>query len=295
MSSAGQERLPLSQSPPSYGTGASPPLMARKGLLVRVVDSSLVVLVPWVIFTLVTCIFTFALEDYTPVVWSMAAACALVGVLFITLGMATAAPAHAAVGFLTWISVVIGALVGILLLREYMDDYALLDSGATYRDLDPAEAASSHADATQLYFRKGSFIDRQRSVGYMRSGDVFCVAPIIGPETSSTVEYWAVGKNCCEPRGHFMCSLADKASALNGLTVTTGLDQYRNAARMAQSVYQLVPPSGVGAPIFVERTVDIPGRMKSLWWKVVRLVLVASGVHLAFSCFAGFLVARLLK
>lgn len=294
ISSSGQENLPLKHVPPSYGTGDSAEPMIRKGS-VRVLDTALIVVVPWVIFSLLVCTVAFAMEDYAPLVWALAAACAVLSVLFIAMGIAAGVASHVAVGFLTLVSVIIGVLVGLTLQHGYMDEYWQVDNGAIYRNLDPVEAASSHADGTQLYFAKGSSIDTQRSIGYMRRGEVYCVAPIIGPRVSSTVEYWAVGKNCCDRRGGFACGVVNEAAALDGVVVTADVDYYRNAARMAQSVYRLVPPKGIGGPIFVERTTDIPGHMRSLWWNAMSLTLVASGIHLAVSCGAGFILARSLK
>lgn len=289
----GQERVPFRPTSASYGSGASPVL--RKTAAGRLSDATALAVVPWVVFTLAAGLFALALEDYAPLVWAMAAACALVAVLFVAMGAASGAGSHhVALGVLTLGSVGVGALVGLVLDQGYMGAYWNLENGAVYRDLDPAEAAASRTDGTHFYFAKGSSVDTQRSLGYMSKGDVYCVAPIVGPHSSSTIQYWAVGRNCCDRVGGFACG-GDSGAELSGVVAAEGGADYRTAARMAQSVYHLEPPRGVGAPIFVEETKDIAAHQRSLWRRGVTLLLVASGLDLVVSCCFGVLLSRLPK
>jgi len=73
------------------------------------------------------------------------------------------------------------------------------ESLATYRDIDPALFVGQQlVDAGRVTFHDKTHLDITKSMGF-KDSDVYCVAPIVSPNTTSKTYYdfWAVGKNCC--------------------------------------------------------------------------------------------------
>merc|ERR1719188_947092 len=109
----------------------------------------------------------------------------------------------------------------------------------------PLAPSASYADASVIEFESGAFVDAQHSLGYMRLGEVYCVAPIVGPATSwesATPQYWAVGRNCCGQRGSFDCGDLSETSARSGVVISpegSAASNYETAVRMAVSTYAL--------------------------------------------------------
>merc|ERR1719277_2170016 len=84
-------------------------------------------------------------------------------------------------------------------------------------------------DSGQIYFREGSKVDTSQVVAF-KHDTTYCVAPIVShpllnrgdseevmrmPE-SGTVDFWAIGTDCCSP-SNFTCGMAADHRARAGL------------------------------------------------------------------------------
>lgn len=248
------------------------------------------VLLPWLVFTLIVCLFVFAYEEFAPLVWALLVASALLALLFVAMGGSAGRAWHLALGFLILASLGVAIPIGFFIENGYMKEYWRLDNGAVYRQLNPFDPGASHSDATVLEFRQGTFVDVQRSVGYMQAGTVYCVAPVSSRSMETSVQYWAVGINCCEQRGSFSCDDVEDPQALSGLTVLDSDNSFKTAVRMAESVYDL--SRSAATPVLVKWTSNAVAYKDGLWTSSAMLVGVAAIVHLLVSILAGFITLR---
>jgi len=77
--------------------------------------------------------------------------------------------------------------------------------------------AGQFRDAGTVEFAPKTLIDTSRAVGY-KSGSIYCIAPIVSEATpSATIQFWAVGMDCCAARGTFKC--ASQTEPLYGVVV----------------------------------------------------------------------------
>merc|ERR1719482_1482985 len=138
-----------------------------------------------------------------------------------------------------------------------------------YTNVNPAkDIGDEFLDAGQLYFKEGTHVDVARGIAF-KNFDVYCLAPIIRktledegklhdtgenslelPE-SGTVDFFAVGKNCCEPNGEkFNCGDYGSGSARSGLRVLEPINRpyYSMAAEAWAAKYKLPAKH----PVFVD-------------------------------------------
>lgn len=148
------------------------------------------------------------------------------------------------VGMLCLTSLAAGWMVGLLADYSYMDEYyRLVHGGAHQSVVASGTGATSYSDASVLRFQEGTFIDTERTLGYMVQGQVYCVAPVTGQTFSDDLMYYAIGENCCEQRSDFHCSKAEpqKGQVLAAVVLNDegGDDHYQTAIRMLSSVYNM--------------------------------------------------------
>jgi len=256
-------------------------------------DFFVIILLPWLIFSLIVGLYAFAYEEFAPLVWALVCASGLLALLFISMGGASGKPAQVALGFLVLTSVCIAVPVGLMVESNYMSEFWQVDSGAGYRTVSPLAPSTSYADASIMEFERSSFVDAEHSLGYMRLGEVYCVAPVVGPHTSeesATPQYWAIGKNCCGKRGGFSCGDVAVSGAHSGVALREGASNYETAVRMAVSAYELKAPAN--PPIFVRWTLDADAYKTELWNGALTFAVIASGIHLVGSGAASLLLSR---
>lgn len=274
------------------------PLKLGSNARVPLAELATLMFLPWMIFTLVECLFCFTYEDFPGIVWALVITCGLLSLLFIVLGRLGRRHSQLALGFLCFSAVFLAVAVGSVTYDTYMQSYFRLDSGATYDGVSPSEPSSTHADASVIVFQEDAFVDAQRSVGYMREGVSYCVAPIATQTFSASPQYWAVGKDCCEARGEFWCGDAPHPSAHSGVVVPKGDPvspgmHYSTAIRMAQEVYSLEPASeGEHFPLFLTWSNDAVRYKDDLWTSAVTFMLVGSLLHLTASILSAQLLTR---
>lgn len=118
--------------------------------------------------------------------------------------------------------------------RSYYD----FQSMASYVNLDPnTDRGQTYMDAGQVYFKEGTQVEKSKAIAFQED-EIYCVAPIVQqtldsggdksgksltgntlklPE-SGTVDFWAVGINCCDPSGlNFKCGESGNPLARAGI------------------------------------------------------------------------------
>jgi len=121
-----------------------------------------------------------------------------------------------------------------------------------------------------------------------KSGDLWCAAPIVSSANQEFSGFWAVGTNCCDARGGFVCDDAWSAEARSGMVVESdsrfeGHDraQYLNAIRQAEVAFAI---DSAEDPVLVRWVVDPEKVQNNLWWFGMGTFLAFAVAHLVFSC-----------
>jgi len=283
----GNERAPLWSSRGLFYGGLQWP----KKAVSNAVDVVTTVLLPWLVFTLVVCLFVFAYEEYGGLVWALLASSSLLALLFVAMGASSGKTWHLALGVLTLGSIGIACGIGFSIQTSFMLEYWHLDNGAVYRHMSPTDPGAMHADASVLEFQDGTMVDVQHSVGYMKAGSVYCAAPVISQRVQGPVQYWAVGRDCCGMRGSFACADAEDAAALSAVVVQ-GDENFKTAVRMLRSVYDIT--NAQPTPVFLKWTAKPVEYKDTLWMRATTLVTIASVVHLICAFLTGFVLYKCL-
>jgi len=274
-----------------YRYGFYPPSIARYcGLW------SLLVLLPWMIFTVIVASLVFAYHRHALSVCFIVLLFLGMAVLFAVLGVTNRRNSFvlSALGALCAFATFSACLVGLWGYHKVSAQYYRTDESRTYTDVLPGEPAVAHADAGTLIFSTDSRVDLGKVVGYKTTGAVYCVAPILkkDPIVSSRVEYWAAGTDCCHARSGFSCGDAWQRHARVGMVLPEALpskswlfpgsrEQYLKAAEEAAGVYGLLLGE---EPLFVTWARDIPETRRDMWHWILAFVFAASGIYFCFAC-----------
>lgn len=131
----------------------------------------------------------------------------------------------------------LGLFVGFFLyyrLIVYYDRYVEM---RTYSNVGGSQGVSQFSNASMFTFTKDSRLDVMRAVGYKSrwTGEVYCVAPVVDSTMTSadSINFWAVGENCCLARGAFECEDAQDSSVLSALVMLEPEDVVRPFMRWA--------------------------------------------------------------
>lgn len=124
--------------------------------------------------------------------------------------------------------------------HTYTKPYLDMTNLNTYPHVNPSVYYSQQfMDAAVLEFVPQSHIDVSKSYGF-KNGNVYCVAPIVGPDAPSKeagigkkdYDFWAVGINCCSAhRANFHCGEYSNPKANKGLRLMR--QDYKNYFRLA--------------------------------------------------------------
>lgn len=248
---------------------------------------------PWFIFTLLLCLLVFVYDDLKEMIWTLVILCGVLSLLVVANGLASNKPQHLALGIFCLAAEAASVPTGMLVRSVFMEEWDMLDSGSTYKDVNPADPAASHADATIIEFTPGTVVDTQRTIGYVKGGVTYCVAPVSSNPASKVPQYWAVGEDCCEERSAFACDdVADKAARM-GVIVDDHADIYQRAVKMAGSVYGLQTPTG--QPLLLRWTSDAGAYKDDLRTNAIIVVLAGIFLHLMASILAAVLLTRSIK
>eukprot|EP00929_Paragymnodinium_shiwhaense_P020869 TRINITY_DN13771_c0_g1_i1.p1 TRINITY_DN13771_c0_g1~~TRINITY_DN13771_c0_g1_i1.p1 ORF type:complete len:635 (-),score=120.72 TRINITY_DN13771_c0_g1_i1:28-1932(-) len=171
-----------------------------------------------------------------------------------------------------------GAVVGEIDRNYFLYGTELVQNSQWYENVDPAEDPFAKKDAGALTFTTATSIDVARSVGY-QSGQRYCVAPIVGGESQSTVGYWAVGADCCKHRGQFHCGKVLGPNKTGIVLISDGgeadkeLAQYLTAAKMAAMVYDLSLPASPTFVLWADHVGAYVELMEGKLWRQVKGLL----------------------
>mmetsp|Transcript_44895 Transcript_44895/g.97692 ORF Transcript_44895/g.97692 Transcript_44895/m.97692 type:complete len:313 (+) Transcript_44895:74-1012(+) len=185
-----------------------------------------------------------------------------------------------------------GLVVGLVLGNNYwwlgVGKYQEYHQMASYVNVDPSrDKGSSFMDAGAIYFKDRVSVDRTKAIAF-RNGLTYCIAPVILDPleaasagnasdsrktaagflipTSGTLDFWAVGTNCCGTTGTpFSCFDAANPFARSGLRV---LDD-THIAMYQLAVQEWTATTGVPAkyPLFFEWSLDplmLEDKLKSM-------------------------------
>lgn len=259
----------------------------------------LLVFTPWLFFAVTATLYTFSYYQSGALVYMFVACFMLVSLIFV------AANSHKKLertqfwlflGILTGISTLAGLAAGWYNYQANMVRYWAYDEGRVYTNVLPGTPGASFGDAAALIFSSDSTVDVTKSVGYQGSS-LYCVAPILNTQPTSSVSFWAVGTNCCDKRGGFTCGDAGKKGVHGGAVYLEAgsflpslIPEYTAAAKEAAAFDNL--PLGKNL-VFVEWMADPLAAQNSAWSSatlflaVVLLIWFAHTTMLALCIYWG--------
>mmetsp|Transcript_12139 Transcript_12139/g.28339 ORF Transcript_12139/g.28339 Transcript_12139/m.28339 type:complete len:311 (+) Transcript_12139:77-1009(+) len=204
----------------------------------------IVLFVPVLLFAVVYWIFGYSLRFH---LWPVALLLGPVLGLLVCLGITSrawaklkqdgSARAWIALAVCSWIALILATIRADMAYWSYSHPHYMYKELADYVNIDPSvDKGQAYMDSGQVYFKENSYVDTATATAY-RSGMTFCVAPIVrqppanqggasqvavnGPMVtpeSGTVDWWAVGTNCCNPSGkEFKCGAVNNTEARSGL------------------------------------------------------------------------------
>jgi len=191
----------------------------------------------------------------------------------------------------TWCFVALAIAFGSLLGHSYYCSHFIqvwsYDNKAGYIGVHAASPANSKSDAGSFAFTKTTHVDVTQPIGYKR-GDVYCVAPIVDDSINdATVNFWAVGLNCCGARDAFRCYDSLDPRARGGMVVAAEresdfhsdpLEMYKKAAEIASARYDLKQSPNV---MFVYWMYDLAGERTKIATEAYYRFIYAGLIFLA--------------
>eukprot|EP00928_Gymnodinium_smaydae_P061974 TRINITY_DN45924_c0_g1_i1.p1 TRINITY_DN45924_c0_g1~~TRINITY_DN45924_c0_g1_i1.p1 ORF type:complete len:621 (+),score=86.35 TRINITY_DN45924_c0_g1_i1:106-1968(+) len=184
-------------------------------------------------------------------------------------------------GVVVLLAAYLGCYVGHWNYTTNMSHYCAVANGRAYSNV-PADAPSAqYRDAGKVEFDDSARIGEQHSVGFRHRGTDYCAAPIIGSNGSSAglrVDFWAVGRDCCDARGRFRCAGAagPKGSALVVHRTGLGDETYRTYLRAVQAAADLNTYSVAASPMLVLWREDLEALRTAWLTKAVNTSALAS-------------------
>lgn len=160
-------------------------------------------------------------------------------------------------GICVLISSLCGAGTGAILYDKFGYFSILYQYTRIYDNVVPIQKAATVTDAGRLVFSVGSKVDTHNSAGVVATdGNEYCAAPIRASPDDTHIEFWAVGRNCCNNLGYFNCDATDNKEARAGAVQfeNGGIwrrgrsDQYDAARQKAEATFGLDSPA---EPIYV--------------------------------------------
>jgi len=122
---------------------------------------------------------------------------------------------------------------------RFAKSYYDFQNMASYINIDPSiDRGQTYMDAGQVYFKEGTQVEVSKAIAFQED-EIYCVAPIVQQTldgggdggvslngntlkmpASGTVDFWAVGINCCDPSGlNFKCGESKNPLARAGIRV----------------------------------------------------------------------------
>lgn len=140
-------------------------------------------------------------------------------------------------GVLSLQATLLGLLVGFSCYFGSLVYFYRYQDMRSYSNVGASQSANGFHDGSMLLFTEDSRLDPLRSVGFASqwTGQTYCAAPIVDSTMSNEndIYYWAIGENCCLPRGEFECDDAHDASTRSALIILEPEDIVRPYMRWA--------------------------------------------------------------
>lgn len=162
----------------------------------------------------------------------------------------------------------------------------------TYTNISPTRMRGQQLlDAGRITFSAGSSVDVTKSMSF-QSVDTYCVAPITLsvpgpglPASDLTVDFWAVGKNCCaSQQADYHCGEFNNPYADGGLRLMNEEDRtfFRLAVQQAESVYNIRAVH----PLFFHWMQDPTAAMQNFMHQGEKWLVCGIIAHFVFQLFA---------
>lgn len=218
------------------------------------------------------------------------------------------------------VGTLVATCVGFYIYYKYMVFWHAYGELRSYTNVAASQDSAQFADAGMLLFTSDTQVDTTRAVGYKdaESGSTLCVAPVVDGSMTQTdeISFWAVGTNCCEPRGHFACDGATNGEARSALLyldadmlVSEGMQPvlealrgtsrpaaYASAILLDQAAFATVPAKELR---FLRWTSD-PMALREVYraeglTALVYAIIIYAGLNLVFAYLAHKGIRRLNK
>lgn len=247
----------------------------------RLTDAEVLTLgarMPFLIFVLITALFTFAYHLNPLAPWFAVIVCFDFAVL------ATWPPPSSMQPRTHWdwfpmgsclFSVGMAVLFGLLNVCN-IEAWVHVNFLQEFKDVVPTMNPASVSDAGVLNFAEGTVVDAGSAAGYRVWPYDYCAAPILDGKESTPntpVTFWAVGVGCCSSRGEFTCDSAEDKEARKGIRLESHMlgyfmghevkSNYEKAIRMAAAAYSM---DAADAPVLVAWHQDPDAVASRSWW-----------------------------
>mmetsp|Transcript_27252 Transcript_27252/g.65647 ORF Transcript_27252/g.65647 Transcript_27252/m.65647 type:complete len:316 (-) Transcript_27252:39-986(-) len=231
------------------------PLLPFKRRTLNIQGLLLAWLSPWVVFTVVLALDVSPVRYHMPEVISRVV---LVVMLFCALPLLVAwrdnqLSAHPSWAWYVAIAIAAAAaaayLTGGYVFGTFMQPYYTLSSLNQYpkppynaiSGESATQAGQLFTDAGVILFEPGSYVDRKRMMRF-ENIENYCVAPIVSANQTQDIDFWAVGKECCEDAAlGFACGDVRDPVARSGLRQMNQVDIrfYQMAVQQAEAEYNI--------------------------------------------------------
>lgn len=195
------------------------------------------------------------------------------------------------------LAAVAATAVGVTNYHTFYAPYIDAREGREYDGIPATASAAAHSDAGVIYFNNDTILDTSRAVGLVGHAHTYCVAPILSRKRSvddvragtlPSVQFWAVGKNCCAQRADFECNSAGEAGASGGIVMHdpydlaasillishTDNDEYLRGVEVASALHEL---TSAASPVFVRWERD-PKKVMHTWLATSIGIVVFSSI-----------------
>mmetsp|Transcript_74073 Transcript_74073/g.176400 ORF Transcript_74073/g.176400 Transcript_74073/m.176400 type:complete len:306 (+) Transcript_74073:139-1056(+) len=281
----------------SYGSYLEPPPMRKPQKrtvsvpFARLDDLAMVVLVPWILFTVFSCTLSM-FQAIRILVWFLFAGGVVAAGLSVAWGFTGGHGAHLAIGGMSLASLACAAALSHHVSTAYMDEYHRLGLGSSYSEVSPVSNPAQYGDATVLSFTPDAVIGHADTIGYMHNGRTYCTAPILSRSQdrsgdATAVKFWAVGMDCCGTRSDFHCNDALDPSAHGAIVLADKAAGYNEAIRMQLPGHELTSEPGA---LFVRWLSDATDYRSNLLRQSAFVVGLSSSLYLLLAIAVGLVI-----
>jgi len=178
---------------------------------------------------------------------------------------------------------------------RFSKSYYDFQSMASYINIDPStDRGQTYMDAGQVYFKEGTQVEVSKAIAFQEDV-IYCVAPIVQQTLDSggdkgsasltgnalklpksgTVDFWAVGINCCDPSGlNFKCGESKNGMARAGIRELR--DDTRPFYLMAVQEWTAWLQMPSKHPLFFHWVQDPLVQVDNFWFNAMKMFYVST-------------------